>query len=262
MLIFLNLPTSERLKPENVYVAGIIPAPKEPTALQLNYLLIPLIKELKELWQVCHFLPTSTGPSGLFIHVAILTAIADVVSMCKLTGFILHSGNHFCNLCTIDKAQIEEICPQFHYTFSYPNYRSTIANWLWAIQKQQQAIFFEYGMQYSILEDLLYWDATRMLNLEIIHDLVLGILKDHATFKLCTWESKSKLHFRSHRKSNDRNGSDLDSITSKSCLDQITLRETCSLRREAEKRINESLPTDFQLKNLPANPHPSHTTSI
>ncbi|MBW0516081.1 hypothetical protein O181_055796 [Austropuccinia psidii MF-1] len=32
MLICHNLPPSERLKPENVYFAGIIPGPKEPTA--------------------------------------------------------------------------------------------------------------------------------------------------------------------------------------------------------------------------------------
>ncbi|MBW0463356.1 hypothetical protein O181_003071 [Austropuccinia psidii MF-1] len=62
MIICLNIPPSERLKQENVYVAGIIPGPKVPTALQLNYLLMPLIKELKELWQVYHFSPTSTGP--------------------------------------------------------------------------------------------------------------------------------------------------------------------------------------------------------
>ncbi|MBW0483168.1 hypothetical protein O181_022883 [Austropuccinia psidii MF-1] len=33
ILICLNLPPTEGLKPENVYVAGIIPGPKEPTAL-------------------------------------------------------------------------------------------------------------------------------------------------------------------------------------------------------------------------------------
>ncbi|MBW0474115.1 hypothetical protein O181_013830, partial [Austropuccinia psidii MF-1] len=60
MLICLNLPPSERLKPENLQVSEIIPGPKEPTALQLNYLLMPLIKELKELWQSYHFSPTST----------------------------------------------------------------------------------------------------------------------------------------------------------------------------------------------------------
>ncbi|MBW0583695.1 hypothetical protein O181_123410, partial [Austropuccinia psidii MF-1] len=69
---------SEKLKPENVYLAGMMPGPKEPTALQLNYLLMPLIKELKELWQGYHFWPTSTGPSKSFICVAILTAIAAI----------------------------------------------------------------------------------------------------------------------------------------------------------------------------------------
>ncbi|MBW0542582.1 hypothetical protein O181_082297 [Austropuccinia psidii MF-1] len=95
MLICLNLPPSERLKPENVSVSGIIPGPKEPTSLQLIYLLMPLINELKGLWKGYHFSPTSTGPSESFSHVAILTGIADVVAMQKLTGFIYHSGNQF-----------------------------------------------------------------------------------------------------------------------------------------------------------------------
>ncbi|MBW0543045.1 hypothetical protein O181_082760 [Austropuccinia psidii MF-1] len=122
MLICLNLPPSEILKPENVYVARIISGPKKPTALQLNYLLVPLIKELKEVWQGYHVSPTSTGPSGCFICVSILIAIVDVVSKCKLTGFIFHSGNHFFDFCTIHKAQIEEIGLQFHYTCSYQNH--------------------------------------------------------------------------------------------------------------------------------------------
>ncbi|MBW0497073.1 hypothetical protein O181_036788 [Austropuccinia psidii MF-1] len=90
MLTCLNLPKGEKLKPENVYVAGIIPGAKEPTSLQLNYLSMSLIKELKEQWQGYHFSPISTGPSGSFIRVAILTAIEDLFAMCKLTGFISH----------------------------------------------------------------------------------------------------------------------------------------------------------------------------
>ncbi|MBW0510072.1 hypothetical protein O181_049787 [Austropuccinia psidii MF-1] len=179
---------------------------------------MPLIKELKELWQGYHFSPTSAGPSGSFIHVAILTAIEDVASMHKLTGFISHSGSHFCNYCTIHKAQIEEIGPQFHYMRSYQNHEATISKWLWETPKQQQAIFSEYGVQYSILEDLPYWDASRMFNLDIMHNLILGILKDHAAFKLCIPESKSKIYFRSCRKSYYTNNSDSDSMTSNSSL--------------------------------------------
>ncbi|MBW0466114.1 hypothetical protein O181_005829 [Austropuccinia psidii MF-1] len=193
MLICLDLPPSKRLKPENVYVAGIIPGPKQPTSLQLNYLLMPLIQELKELWQGYHFSPTSTGPSGSFICVAILMVIADVVAMRKLTGLISHSGNHFCNFFSIHKAQIEEIGPQFHYTHSYQNHKQTILKWLWASPQQRKEILSEYGVQYSILEDLPYWDATRMVNLDIMHNSILAILKDHEAFKLCIPQSKSKL---------------------------------------------------------------------
>ncbi|MBW0468352.1 hypothetical protein O181_008067 [Austropuccinia psidii MF-1] len=88
MLICLNLPQNERLQPHNVHVPGVIPGAKEPTSLQLNCLLIPLIKGLKEPWLGSLYSPTSRGPSGSFIHVAILMAIANVVSMHKLTGLI------------------------------------------------------------------------------------------------------------------------------------------------------------------------------
>ncbi|MBW0480939.1 hypothetical protein O181_020654 [Austropuccinia psidii MF-1] len=156
MLVCLNLPPSKKSTRENVYVARMIPDQIEPTYLQSNYLLMPLIKELKGLWKGYHFSPSSTGPSGSFIHVAILTAIADMAAMRKIIGFISYSGNHFCTFFTIHKPQIEEIGPQFHYTRSYQNHKSTIVKWLWASPQQRQAIFSEYGVQYSILEDLPY----------------------------------------------------------------------------------------------------------
>ncbi|MBW0494128.1 hypothetical protein O181_033843 [Austropuccinia psidii MF-1] len=102
----------------------------EPTTIHLNCLLMPLIKELKEMWQGYHFSPTSTGPSGSLTSVAILTSIADVVAMCKTTGLISHSGSHVCNFFSIHKAQIKEIDPQIHYTHTHPNHRSTVVKWL------------------------------------------------------------------------------------------------------------------------------------
>ncbi|MBW0484376.1 hypothetical protein O181_024091 [Austropuccinia psidii MF-1] len=134
---------------------------------------------------------------------------------------------------------MEEIGPQFHYTCTYPNHKSTIAKWLGESPQQRQEICSEYGVQYSILEDLSYWDPTRMVNLDILHNLILEILKDNKNFKLCIPESKSKIYFRSHRKSNDTSSSESDSITSNSSLDQITLREALSLRRDAANIINE-----------------------
>ncbi|MBW0530842.1 hypothetical protein O181_070557 [Austropuccinia psidii MF-1] len=263
MLICLNPPPSERLKPANSHVAGIIPGLKEQNAPPLNYLLMPLIKELKEVWKGYHFSPTSTDPSGSFTSVAILRVIADVVAMHKLTGFISRSGSHFCNFCTIHKPQIEEFGGQSHYTPPYQNHKSTIAKWLLESPQQIQVIFSECGVQYSILEDLLYLDATRMVNLDIMYNLIPGILEDHANFKLCIPESKSKNYFRSCRKSNVTNSSESDSMSSNRSLDQITLREAPSLRIGAATIINQSLPTTLTLQNYFPNPtpHTQHPTS-
>ncbi|MBW0526610.1 hypothetical protein O181_066325 [Austropuccinia psidii MF-1] len=151
---------------------------------------MPLIEELKELWQGYHFSPTATSPSGSFIRFSILMAIGDVVEICKLIGFISHPGNHFCNFFTIHKAQIEEIGHQFHYTCSYQSHQSTIAKSLWETPKQK-AIFSEYGVRYSILEDLPYWEATRMANLDIMNNLILGILKDNQLSN-CAFQSPNQ----------------------------------------------------------------------
>ncbi|MBW0471865.1 hypothetical protein O181_011580 [Austropuccinia psidii MF-1] len=96
-----------------------------------------------------------------------------------------------------------------------------------------------------------------------MHDLMLVILTEHATLKLCILESKSKIYFRSHRKSNDTISSDSDSMTSNSSLDQITLREAPSLRRDSVKIINKSLATTSTQKNyfpMPT-PHTQHPCS-
>ncbi|MBW0525917.1 hypothetical protein O181_065632 [Austropuccinia psidii MF-1] len=71
------------------------------------------------------------------------------------------------------------------------------------------------------------------------------------------------MYFRSCRKSNDTNSSDSDSMTSNSSLDQITLREARSLKRDAAKIINESLPTTSTQQNyfqMPT-PHTQHPSS-
>jgi len=47
----LNLPLDIRYKPENMYLAGIIPGPTEPSGDQLNHFLEPLIDELIDSWE-------------------------------------------------------------------------------------------------------------------------------------------------------------------------------------------------------------------
>ena len=49
-MVLLNLPLSSRYKAENMYLAGVIPGPREPSLTQINHLLWPLISELLQFW--------------------------------------------------------------------------------------------------------------------------------------------------------------------------------------------------------------------
>ena len=47
----LNLPPEIRYKPENMYVAGIIPPPHEPSLTEVNHYSRHIVKQLKESWE-------------------------------------------------------------------------------------------------------------------------------------------------------------------------------------------------------------------
>ncbi|MBW0546861.1 hypothetical protein O181_086576 [Austropuccinia psidii MF-1] len=109
MLACLDLPPEVHMTPENTYIPAIIPGPKEPNSEQLNYLLRPLVEDLKELWKGVHFFPTGNSNSVETIQLAILTVIGNIVAIRKITEFISHSGSRFCRFCTIHKDHIEDI---------------------------------------------------------------------------------------------------------------------------------------------------------
>jgi hypothetical protein len=49
-LVCLNLPVEERYKPENMFLAGVIPGPKEPPRDLINSFWGPLVDSFLELW--------------------------------------------------------------------------------------------------------------------------------------------------------------------------------------------------------------------
>jgi hypothetical protein len=61
----LNLPYTIRHKPENMYVAGIIPGPQEPTLTELNHYLKPVIDDFVTSWtEGIRYSHTALHPSG------------------------------------------------------------------------------------------------------------------------------------------------------------------------------------------------------
>ncbi|MBW0474932.1 hypothetical protein O181_014647 [Austropuccinia psidii MF-1] len=77
-----------------------------------------------------------------------------------------------------------------------------------------------------------------MVNLDIMNNLILGALKDHATYKLCIPESSTKKNLPS-KASSTESSSESSSIS----LNPITHRELRALHRNAQQDIENITPS-------------------
>ena len=186
-LVVLNLPREERYKRENMLMVGIIPGPNEPS-LDINSYLTPLVLELKEFY---NGIPIQcTSHDGKYINVTVRLALAGV--MCdlpasrKVCGFSSFNALHGCNKC------LKEFPTQsFGDSPDYSGYnrmqwgirdvaqhKVKCYEYLNANTKQQQkSIQKEYGIRYSILIELPYFNPIKHTVIDPMHNLFLGTAK-------------------------------------------------------------------------------------
>jgi hypothetical protein len=75
----LNLPLEIHYKPENMYLARVIPRPKEPRLMELNHYMRPVIDQLSDSWKRgVRFTHTANHPNGCDSHSAIANAVCNL----------------------------------------------------------------------------------------------------------------------------------------------------------------------------------------
>ena len=180
-LACLNLPPHLRFRPENVYLAGIIPGPKEPSLQQLNNLMRPLVDELVDLWTRGLFLDrTALRFVGRFIRAVIIPLVCDLPALRKVAGFAGHSSKHFCSFCRLKKLQIHELDQSKWPTRTAARHREIAKEWRDAgTDHERKEIFEEHGIRWSELLRLPYWDPLRFPVVDAMHNLLLGNLRHH-----------------------------------------------------------------------------------
>ena len=76
----LNLPQEDRYKPENMFLAGIIPAPHEPPKGGLNHYVTPIVDEFLEFWALI-----ALHEQGCLVRAALAAVVSDLPG--KSLGF-------------------------------------------------------------------------------------------------------------------------------------------------------------------------------
>ena len=95
----LNLPQEDRHKPENMFLAGIIPAPHEPPKGGLNHYVTPIVDEFLEFWALI-----ALHEQGCLVRAALTAVICDLPG--KSLGFgPCSQGGHL------------QACPVLGYAF-------------------------------------------------------------------------------------------------------------------------------------------------
>ena len=181
-MVLMNLPRSERFKPENVFLVGVIPGPHEPK-LNINTYLQPLVGELNALWENGMSIKAHDSTTAQVFHAALLCVGCDVPAARKVCGFTGHASNSGCSKCK--KYFPGTVTTKIDFSGFDPwPLRSNHEH-----RQQAQEILNQtsagdcsdleqkYGTRYSELMQLPYFDCVRFHIIDPMHNLFTGTAK-------------------------------------------------------------------------------------
>jgi hypothetical protein len=187
-LIVLNLPREERLKKENMTLVGIIPGPHEPS-LNINSYLTSLVIELKDFYTGVSLpcvSPDGKRTTSRIIRLALVGVFSDLPASRKVCGFPSFNALHGCNRCLK-----QFVTSSFGEKPDYSGYdRNSWPVRDLSIHRQkcyeyircntkaaQKHIERQYGLRYSALIELPYFNPIRYTAVDPMHNLFLGTAK-------------------------------------------------------------------------------------
>lgn len=189
-LACLNLPIEIRYKPENMYLAIIVPGPKEPSLTDLNHYVRPVVDDMVESWHFGTFFSrTALHKDGRLTRSAIANVVCDLPAARKTAALAPSTAKIFCNVCMCwhERDAKGRIIKSWRKLLGRTDFdewgvrdveemRSAAEQWRDATSiSQREAIFAEYGVRWSELWRLPYWNPTKQLVVDSMHCLFEGL---------------------------------------------------------------------------------------
>jgi hypothetical protein len=182
-LVCLNLPVELRYKTEYMFLAGIIPGPHEPPFDTSNHYLRPVVGDFVDLWSPgIWFSRTDGHPDGRLVQCAIASVVCDLLAAKKTAGFGAVTHTHFCHVCHCTRnvqgyghlnQDLWRARTNEETRASAQAYKDS------ATEVESEAIFAQTGVRWSELLCLPYFDPTRFVVIDAMHNLFLGLINRH-----------------------------------------------------------------------------------
>ena len=180
-LSILNLPRHVRYRQENVLLVGIIPGPKEPK-LNINSYLSSLVDELKEFW-IGVYVEKSDG-IAVKTRIALICTACDMPAIRKTCGFVGHRATFGCSKCLCEFKHLKGGGMEWSGEFgTWPlrtlqEHKQNCERYLQCQNPSQQSKFAsEYGVRFTVLLNVPYFNPVQHHVIDPMHNLLLGTTK-------------------------------------------------------------------------------------
>ncbi|KJA14089.1 hypothetical protein HYPSUDRAFT_72760 [Hypholoma sublateritium FD-334 SS-4] len=178
-LVLLNLPPDLRYLHENLYVAGVIPG--YPSLDEINHYLDLLINKLLILWDPgVFFSRTYSNIVGRLYRAMCIPLICDMIAARQVLGQSAATSHNCCTLCDIDYHDFDIIDHREWPKKNCDHMKECARLWRDATSEEEQDFYFQaYGIRWTSLLRLPYWDPTKYAVVESMHAGDLGLLMYH-----------------------------------------------------------------------------------
>ena len=180
-MVCLNLPPDMRFKPENMFLAGIIPGPHEPSMDEINHFLAPLVDDLLDSYtNGVHYTRTWKYPNGRKTRSALALIICDLPAARQALGFTGPQSANFCSYCKLQLKSLSDLNVRSWEPRTCEEHRSLAIQWRDASSEALRAeITSKHGVRYSEFLRLPYLDPIRSLCVNPMHAFFLRIISRH-----------------------------------------------------------------------------------
>lgn len=172
-----------KYRTSNVLLGGILPGPKEQTGDQVQFYQKVFVNELLRLYYIGFTIRTKRYPDGRLVRVVLVCVICDKPAAVKLGGFGSHSHTFFCHRCWIQ--QLEKATAAAFQQNAFPprsheehaargSQYANLEN-----ETLRKAFVKEFAARWAELSRLPYFNLCRMIVIDPMHNLILGLIKTH-----------------------------------------------------------------------------------
>ncbi|KAF5317882.1 hypothetical protein D9758_018788 [Tetrapyrgos nigripes] len=193
----LAMDPSIRYLPEYMYIAGIIPGPKEPNVDEMDHFVRPVIEKFATVWKPgLKVSRTAESELETAVETGIFLSTNDLPAARKVAGFQGINSEFICTVCQLRGREQVMNTNHSHWPTRDVNELRRLAEQYRDAQTvaQRKSLFKQHGVRWSSFWMLEYWDPTKMLVIDAMHCILEGIVHYHCrhVLRLDTSASKTK----------------------------------------------------------------------